>query len=1112
MVGARRTRAAGASPGGFKSLDDIPKPTRGKGKKIKAEPVERSIESESIDPFITSAAEGHDNTESQKASSPPTNISRTNSPDSHSPSPTPVESRLDSRSTSPPKNNTTSNDASSDNDVIDQEQDAHRIAHLGSNKKRSRVSEPSTHQSVGVAKEDAEDDEQRVSKRTRRQESQGTEDADVENEKSTEPEPTPEKKPQGRPRTRAKATPKKSATKTRGRKQDPVVLNDSSSDEAAETTVSPFQPRLNSTPKQAAMPSPRTPQNQQEIISSEEDEPQAGPSTISHPTSKLTLPSPDIRPVPQTEAKKPASSITETGPSPSKPRAIPPITRPIARTISTSSIKITPGMGKTERLRLMMMQRYHPERLVSPTKGKEVGKEVAKEATKEVTKDVAQGTNDVCYKSPLTNLCNDTDILKMAHNERKKTTAVASSSETLSKSDAPNSRRQSPRDGHKLTDPYLVAINKVFTNHKDKSKAMPSIEQVTAFLNGFDAQQASQNGKRQIVAQKPSRPLQPITPNRSGFVVPGYGSDDDTVMSDEDEAPVVEEPKTPEAQITPVPTESPRSSWWNPLSTVATMLTSPFRKQSDAAPAPLPCNKLVPPPFIFSQPPTTPSAVPLKRMSHSDRKRNTRNNVNVNGRLGGFQTERRPRHKDIGRSPSSKNGLLTAAEIKEIHRAQDEYAAKHQNRGPLIVANRDIHKTARAAQRESQAKKAAVADAVEEETSTFTHVPAGEKRDANGTPKARTQRWNDFLESGPDSDYGPRWVRCPNGLYIREGSTDKQFELGQLGDADDSSWQDHYRDIDAFPKQDIYKGAGVQNPLNSAQLLEQANLRAMGDENIPDESENDYTYVTDERQKRVLFYPRSPYNMFQVPGKKLTATHIANIKEGLPLLNPRDQYGIAIKVPTTTGEKRNVFSQWADQEERAQYQDAVEMKAGRTLEAKRWTQTPPPKPKPVNAKLPGTVENTPAPVSEAVQHAMKKANKYLPTKASGLRHVSTMSPVQSDQEKGLKAAKDSKPMFNLDFTAASIGWNADPLVMARVQERLGEGYIPITPMPDHIWHEHDDLQQGPVEQAVAALFEGIDPRLFGSMHNGIQDPSRPQPKYWDELPESPVAERPIKLW
>ncbi|THV44866.1 hypothetical protein BGAL_0565g00010 [Botrytis galanthina] len=1105
MVGARRTRAAGASPGGFKSLDDIPKPTRGKGKKIKAESVERSIESESIDPFITSA-EGNDNTESQKASSPPTNPSRTNSPDSHSPSPTPVNSRLDSRSTSPPKNNTTSNDASSDNDVVDQEQDAQRSPHLGSNRKRSRVSEPSTHQSVGITEEDVEADEQRVSKRTRRQESQGTEDADVEadveNEKSTEPEPTPAKKPKGRPRTRAKATPKNSANKTRGRKQDPVVLNDSSSDEAAETTVSPFQPRLNSTPKQAAAPSPRTPQNQLELISSEEDEPQAGTSTISYSTSKPTHISPDIRPVPQAEAEKPASSITENGPSPSKPRAIPPVTRPIARAISTSSIKITPGMGKTERLRLMMMQRYHPERLTSPTKGKEVAKEVVKE----VTKEVAQSTNDVCFKNPLTNLCHDTDITKVAHNERKKTTAVASSSETLSKSDAPHSRRQSPRDGHKLTDPYLVAINKVFTNHKDKSKVMPSIEQVTAFLNGFDAQQASHNGKRQAATQKPARPLQPIAPNRSGFVVPGYGSDDDTVMSDEDDTSVVEEPKTPEAQITPVPTESPRSSWWNPLSTVATMLTSPFRKQADAAPAPLPCNKLVPPPFIFSQPPTTPSAVPLKRTSHSDRKRSTRKNVQ--GRLGGFQTERRPRHKDIGRSPSSKNGLLTPAEIKEIHRAQDEYAAKHQNRGPLIVANRDIHKAARASQRESQAKKAAVADAVEEETSSFTHAPAGEKRDANGTPKAPSQRWNNFLESSIDSDCGPRWVRCPNGLYIREGSTDKQFESGDLGD--DSAWQDHYRDIDAFPKQDIYKGAGVQNPLNSAQLLEQAKLRAT-DPNIPDESENDYTYVTNERQKRVLFYPRSPYNMFQVPGKKLTATHIANIKEGLPLLNPRDQYGIAIKMPT--GESGNtIFDHLAEQQRKAQYKDAVEMKAGRTLEAKRWTQTPPPKPKPVNAKLPGTVENTPAPISEAVQHAMKKANKYLPTKGSGLRQVSTMSPVQTDQEKGLKAAKDSMPMFNFDFTAASIGWNADPLVMARVQERLGEGYIPITPIPDHIWHEYDDLEQGPVEQAVAELFEGIDPRMFGSMHNGIQDPSRPQPKYWDELPESPVAERPIRLW
>lgn len=1063
MVGARRTRAAGASPGGFKSLDDIPKKTtRGKGRRIKTEPIEPSIESESSDPFII-PAEANNNTESQKTQSSPTNASRTNSPDSQSPSPT----AGDSRSTSPPpKNNIAFNDASSDNDVINHEQAAPRIAPLES-KKRSREDEASTHQSAGITNTE-EDVEQRSSKRTRRQQSSGVEDVAAEAEKSTEPELEPKKKSRGRPSNRAKASPKKPPTKTRGRKQDPIVLNDDSgSDDEAETTVSPLQSRSTSTPKQAVTPSPHTPHQQE--TSSAEDEPQVGPSTISYPTSTLTLPPPDLRAVPQTEVKQTAPSLTETGPTPSKSRP----NLSVPRGFPLSNYKLTPGMSKTDRLRLMYG-------IPSPNKGKEVVKEVA------------QGANDV------------------AHQSERKTTAVASSSENLSKPDVPHSANQSPRDGLRLTDPYLVAVAKVFTNHKDKSRALPSIEQVTAFLTTFDAQQPLYNPKAQMVTQKPTRPPQPKKPKRSGYAVPDTDSDD-TDMSDEEEAQVVDEPKTPEAQISPSQDASPKNSWWTPISTFTSLITSPFRKQSTDVPAPLSGNKLVPP-FIFNQPPTTPAAVPLKRMSHSDRKRNTRNNVQ--GRLAGFQTELHPRHRDVEKTPVHVSGLLTAAEVREIHRAQDEYAAKHRGKGPSIEANQDIHKNARASQR------AAVTTPVEGETSAFTQAKAGEKRDADGAPKVPTQRWNDFLrkETRSDSDFGPRWIRCRNGLYIRENCTDRQFEFNHIVTDNDPCWEDHYRDIDAFPKQDVFKPAGVQNPLNSAQLLEQAHLRARGVAGIPDESENDYTYVIDEQQKRLLFYPRSPYNMFQIPGKRLTRDHIENIKEGLPLLNPRDEYGIAIKTPafdstrpsreqTTT----NVFQQLHDWDKKYYYKDAVEMKAGRILEPKQWSQTPPPKPKPGNAKLPGAVEQTPAPISEAVKHAMSRANKYLPAKGSGLRQVSNMSPLQAEQDRVMEAVKESKPMFNFDFSDESLGFHVDPLVKECVLERLGEGYVPITPIPDHIWHEHDDLQLGEVERAVAKLFEGIDPRLFGSMHNGIKVPEQPNMAI-EFTSESPTNRPALKLW
>ncbi|RAL61467.1 hypothetical protein DID88_009396 [Monilinia fructigena] len=294
-----------------------------------------------------------------------------------------------------------------------------------------------------------------------------------------------------------------------------------------------------------------------------------------------------------------------------------------------------------------------------------------------------------------------------------------------------------------------------------------------------------------------------------------------------------------------------------------------------------------------------------------------------------------------------------------------------------------------------------------------------------------------------------------------------------------------------FPKQDIFKPAGVQNPLNSAQLLEQAHLRERGDKRIPDERENDYTYVLDQRQKNVLFYPRSPYNMFDIPGRKLTSNHIANLKEGLPLLTPRDEFGIAIKKlrydmtrPLNDTGPANVFEQLHDWDKKQYYKEQADLKAGRILEPKQWTQTPPPKPKPGNATLPGSLEK--APISEAVQQAMNKANKYLPAKSSGLRNVATMSPLQGEQDNDtMTLRKPDHPIFQFDFINEDIGFVCDPSVKLAVADCLGKDLIPITPVPEHIWNEHVDLPECDVERAVAKLFAGVDARIYGSAHNGI---------------------------
>lgn len=75
------------------------------------------------------------------------------------------------------------------------------------------------------------------------------------------------------------------------------------------------------------------------------------------------------------------------------------------------------------------------------------------------------------------------------------------------------------------------------------------------------------------------------------------------------------------------------------------------------------------------------------------------------------------------------------------------------------------------------------------------------------------------------------------------------------------------------------------------------------------------------------------------------------------------------------------------------------------LEQKKWTQTPPPKPRPGNAQLPQQQDQTvaaespkpktpnlPQPVQTSTEKAIAKARAYVPSKPSQLRNVTQMSP------------------------------------------------------------------------------------------------------------------------
>ncbi|QSZ29621.1 hypothetical protein DSL72_004137 [Monilinia vaccinii-corymbosi] len=1164
---------------------------------VEPEVESQAAESQSIESQPIEAERDH-NTESQNATPPPTNPSRANSPGSHSPSPspsptpTPVDRRPMRRrpmSRSPPPRN------------IFQSNDAARISPLGSNRKRSREDSSSDG--------DAEDEvEQPSSKRVRISPPQkrSREESPTHNSDEAAKQPSGKrvrfsvdeaKEPRGRPaRNRVKATPRPAIMAFLDRRQDHVVLNESSSDESSETTTSPLPSQSKaaskaapkSALKAAPKPAPRPPitsprrlvheryQQKQSYDAYESDydwfeddkEAKAGPS------SNLVPP-------------EPIPSVNEIFKMTDPETRFRVAVKHYGKDICTSKwtalfTDLLPHMTRRERILAVTREHVHPGRYVfegiekEVAKEKEVGK--GKEVAKEVTQEASQSTNDVPQTDYSQSESKKTEGKKTGG---KKTTAVASSRENRSKSNVPSSRRKnrsksdvpspsrpSPSDALNFADPYLVSVANAFHAHKNKSKTMPSVEQVTAFLDTFDVQQPSSDVQQpssdvqqpssdvnvQMDVEKPLLQEKPRQRRRNAFVVPGWGTDD-TVSSDESddeptdddepkapEAPKApEEPKAPEAPISPVQEASPHSSWWNPISTVATIITSPFRK-------------LVPPPFIFNQPPTTPSAAPLKRMSQSDRKGNVRNKIR--GRPGaGFQTERHPPHKDVESEPVKIPGLFTVAEIKELHRMQDEYAARNPNPALTAVTNHDIHKTSREARRKSFTNSA------EKEPQSSTPARSGDKRDANGAPKPRTtQRWNDFMahyyEGSSSSEDEDEVVEVPqyykwifemrSGLYLRSDAIDRMLYKNEFISADNPFYQHLYRHYRDFPKPDIFKPAGVQNPLNSSELLQQARLREAGDKRIPDESENDYRYVLNQTQRDCIFYSAGPYCGFDIPGQRLSKDHLANMKEGLPLLTPRDESGAVIKKPRHDTGPLNIFAQLRNRDETQSDTEQADVGADRTLEPKQWTQTPPPKPKPVNATLPGTPEK--APISEAVQQAMNKANKYLPAKSSGLRNVAVMSPLQVEADKDLEArrarereegeritmeaaervfrpggrrnelalygflptkgkevsrepdhpissvdlAKSKEvsrepdhPIFNFDFTNEDIGFAFDPSVKKAVSDCLAQGLIPITPIPEDIWNEHADLPVSEVESAVATLFSGIDARMYGSAHNGM---------------------------
>jgi hypothetical protein len=148
------------------------------------------------------------------------------------------------------------------------------------------------------------------------------------------------------------------------------------------------------------------------------------------------------------------------------------------------------------------------------------------------------------------------------------------------------------------------------------------------------------------------------------------------------------------------------------------------------------------------------------------------------------------------------------------------------------------------------------------------------------------------------------------------------------------------------------------------------------------------------------------------------------------------------------------------------------------LQSKQWTQTPPPKPRPVNAQLP---QVTPR-VSAAAEAAKAKAEKFKPKQPSSLRNVTHMSPLQIEKENLLvRQSINSQPSLDRLLAEGGVSkasWEfanevqdtfykfADPDVLAAVNA-IPTQDIAVYPLPPSLSREN---QESEVERAVSVFF------------------------------------------
>ncbi|RQM05421.1 hypothetical protein DH86_00001953, partial [Scytalidium sp. 3C] len=375
------------------------------------------------------------------------------------------------------------------------------------------------------------------------------------------------------------------------------------------------------------------------------------------------------------------------------------------------------------------------------------------------------------------------------------------------------------------------------------------------------------------------------------------------------------------------------------------------------------------------------------------------------------QTERPRRHGDTEKPPIHLRGLVSPARIAEIHRKQDE--AQRKREAEMAEARRKMRQAATVEEEDEGSELPSI--------EVDSQAQPGQKRKRQDRPPRTPPRSapGTFRVPSPSSssedDYSDEEPATPTPAQaLKSIVTPSAVEKRSLMPSE--------AQIKSTPVYDPAFGTEERaRPYTGKIFAQPKSVQAnINDGKFPLSPRSDIHEAPPAASSLTTSTPTTQ-NIFEA--QRLTKSNLEKLNEPTGLGNETSKgKPIVFKAPSDSGSD-------SDEEE-----DSGTKSGTSALQTKKWTQSPPPKPRPSNASLPKkpsttAPETSPSKTADAISQQQTgdlarvrgAAEKFKPKQPSRLREVTQMSPNQVQEQ-------EHKFLANAIEIESTIG-KFDPAVM-----------------------------------------------------------------------------------